>query len=147
MEEERLQILRLVETGRVTPEQAAELLRALHVEVRDPTGEAVKGPAHGDSRSILSRGWSSYMLAADSTAEGPTWLRIRVTDAIGRQTADVQVPLSIVRVALRIGSRWVPQLRLLDPAWVLATLRLRTGKPVFTFKDSADGDRVVITVE
>ena len=27
MEEERLQILRLVETGRVTPEQAAELLR------------------------------------------------------------------------------------------------------------------------
>ncbi len=87
------------------------------------------------------------MLAADSAAEGPTWLRIRVTDAIGRQTADVQVPLSIVRVALRIGSRWVPQLRLLDPAWVLATLRLRTGKPVFTFKDSADGDRVVITVE
>jgi len=87
------------------------------------------------------------MLAADSTAEGPTWLRIRVTDANGRQTADVQVPLSIVRVALRIGSRWVPQLRLLDPAWVLATLRLRTGKPVFSFKDSADGDRVVITVE
>ena len=127
MDEERLRVLKLVENGQVTPEQAAQLLRAL-------------GP-------------SSYPLAGPSIAtggvrpDGPQWLRIRVTDRNGRSTADVQLPLSIVRVALSVGGRWLPQLRMLDPSWVIETLRERAGRPVFTFKDASDGDRVVIWVD
>lgn len=138
MEEERLQILRLVETGRVTPDQAAELMRALA-----PSSSPAPGPAPAQ----LSTSRDGYFLAADSAGEGPRWLRIRVTDPAGRSTADVQVPLSIVRVALRIGARWIPQLRALDPNWVMETLRLRAGRPVFTFKDASEGDRVVVSVE
>jgi len=134
VEEERLQILRLVESGRVTPDQAAELMRAM-------------SPARPAERAELSTTRDGYFLAADSAGEGPRWLRIRVTDPAGRSTADVQVPLSIVRVALRVGARWIPQLRALDPSWVMETLRMRAGRPVFTFKDASEGDRVVISVE
>ena len=127
MDEERLQVLRLVENGQVTPEQAAELLRAL-----GPAQHPLVGP------SIATGG---------GRVDGPQWLRIRVTDRHGRSTADVQLPLSIVRVALGVGRRWLPQLRMLDPDWVIQTLRERGGRPVFTFKDAADGDRVVIWVD
>jgi SHOCT-like protein len=126
MDEERLQVLRLVESGHITPEQAAELLRALG------TPQPLVGP------SIATGG---------SRVDGPQWLRIRVTDQHGHPTADVQLPLSIVRVALGVGGRWLPQLRMLDPSWVIQTLRERGGRPVFTFKDAADGDRVVIWVD
>ena len=127
MEEERLQVLRLVERGQITPEQAAELLRAL-----------------GPSASLAA---PTVTFGARGGAGVPQWLRVRVTDRNGHSTADVQLPLSIVRVALSVGSRWLPQLRMLDPAWVVETLRERSGRPVFTFKDSSDGDRVVIWVE
>ena len=128
VDEERLQVLRLVERGQVTPEQAAELLRAL-------------GPSQALAAPTITFG------ARGSSTGVPQWLRVRVTDRNGRSTADVQLPLSIVRVALSVGSRWLPQLRMLDPAWVIETLRERSGRPVFTFKDSSDGDRVVIWVE
>ncbi|HET7767384.1 MAG TPA: hypothetical protein VFN74_01340 [Chloroflexota bacterium] len=133
MDEERLQVLRLVERGQITPEQAAELLRAL-------------GP--NQPSQMLAAPTLTFGARAMSGARGvPQWLRVRVTDRNGRSTADVQLPLSIVRVALSMGSRWLPQLRMLDPAWVVETLRERSGRPVFTFKDSSDGDRVVIWVE
>jgi hypothetical protein len=127
MDEERLQVLRLVERGQVTPEQAAELLRAL-VPASRPAVQAIA-------------------TGGRTTPGDPQWLRIRVSDRNGRSTADLQLPLSIVRVALSVGSRWLPHLRLLDPAWVVETLRERAGRPVFTFKDAADGDRVVVWVE
>jgi hypothetical protein len=125
VDEERLQVLRLVERGQVTPEQAAELLRALGPSFAAPT----------------------ITFGGRGSAGAPQWLRVRVTDRNGRSTADVQLPLSVVRVALSVGSRWLPQLRMLDPTWVIETLRERAGRPVFTFKDSSDGDRLVVWVE
>src|SRR5688500_8127788 len=134
MDEERLQVLRLVESGQVTPEQAAELLRALGPSQQP----AVPSPHQLAAPSIA---------AGPHQADGPQWLRVRVTDQNGRSSADFKLPLSIVRVGLSIGGRWLPQLRMLDPSWVIETLRERSGRPVVTFKDSADGDRVVIWVE
>ena len=129
MDEERLQILRLVERGQITPEQASELLRAL-------------GPAPAPAFAAPTIAYGGR-----SSPGAPQWLRLRVTDRNGRSTADLQLPLSGVRVALSVGSRWLPHLRMLDPTWVIETLRERAGRPVFTFKDSSDGDRVVIWVE
>lgn len=133
MDAERLQVLRLVESGQITPEQAAELLRAL--------GQSQQ-PAVQSSHQL-----APSIAAGRSQVDGPQWLRVRVTDQNGRSSADLKLPLSIVRVGLSIGGRWLPQLRMLDPSWVIETLRERSGRPVFTFKDSADGDRVVIWVE
>lgn len=160
--DERLRVLQLVEQGTISPEQAAELLAAMasaparggrHSGAPTVSGDddiewshVDYGDAGGASDQVLasrepSRGW------AGGAAGTASWLRIRVTDGTGRTTADVKVPLSVVGTALKIGARWVPQLRALDPAWLLATLRLRVGRPVFSFRDAADGDRVVITVE
>jgi len=148
VEQERLQVLRLVESGRVTPDQAVELLRALGPTIDAVQDVAVLRPGPGTVRD------GGYLLASESAADktptdgdGPRWLRVRVTDRQGHSTADVQLPLSIVRIGLSIGGRWLPQLRMLDPGWVMQSLRERAGRPVFTFKDSADGDRVVIWVE
>jgi hypothetical protein len=174
-ESERLQVLRLIQDGRVTPEQGAALLHALEPvqpnPVRAPEGVRSVGagresrggtngyaakhnldymddrpadrPTSGDPWSALG----PYVVAADSGIDGPQWLRLRVTDRQGRATTDVQLPLSIVRVGLHLGSRWLPQLRFLDPGMVLGMLRVRTGHRVFAFQDGPDGDRVEITVE
>ena len=144
MDEERLQILRLVESGRITPEQAAELLRALNGAPGDGGARSDRDRARPESNAA---GAAGFFLAADSATEGPRWLRVRVTEPDGRRTADFQLPLSVVGVAMRVGARWIPQLRSLDPAWVMETLRHRSGRPVFTFKDASEGDRIVISVE
>jgi hypothetical protein len=168
-ENERLQVLRLIQDGRVTPEQGAELLRALEAPdartgsgaqrgVKRQSGDeahASNGNATRDDLDYMddrpARGaWSGggpYVVAAHSAVDGPQWLRLRVTDRQGRTSTDVQLPLSIVTAGLQIGSRWLPQLRFLDPAMVLGLLRVRTGHPVFVAQDGPGGDRIEITVE
>jgi hypothetical protein len=145
--DEQLLILRLVDEGRITPEQAVTLLRELQPELApDP-----RAAQDGVRQPWPAGGRAAGLAVADrrqaGAADGPQWLRLRVADRHGRPAVDVRLPLSIVGVGLRIGARWVPQLRVLDPSAVVALLRLRPGRPVFTFQDPEGGDRVEIVVE
>jgi hypothetical protein len=163
--DERLRVLELVAAGSVTPEQGAELLQALqstrHGAANATVGTAGNGSrtgrpleraaVHGAANGATPAGEPGrapgYLLSADRRADGAQWLRVRVTDRQRLVLADVRLPLSIVGVALRLGARWIPQLRLLDTAFVLATLRLRQGQPVFHYQDDTGGERIEITVE
>lgn len=79
MEDERLQILRMVGEHKVSAEEAAQLLSAL-----DASPKPADLPA----------------------ASQPRWLRIRVTDtATGRAKVNVNIPVGIITVAGRLGAR------------------------------------------
>ncbi len=80
MEDERLQILRMVEEHKVTADEAAKLLAALEA----PTKPA---EAPGGTR--------------------PRWLRIRVTDTVsGRAKVNVNVPVGVISAAGKLGVRF-----------------------------------------
>ena len=81
--DERNRILHLVEAGKVTAEEAARLLDTLDSR-QDPTDERKR------KRTV----------------------RVRVTNlATNRQKATVTIPVSLIEVGLRLGTRLVPQIR------------------------------------
>lgn len=103
MEGEKLQILKMVQEGKVTAEEAAKLLQA--VDAKPATVPA---------------------------SSGSKWLRIRVQEE-GRQMVNVNLPMSLVEVALSMGLKFVPpeQMKDIDVNSILVAIRSGlTGKIV-----------------
>lgn len=88
--EERLQILRMIEQGKISAADGATLLRA------------------------LEQGSQATAQTATKTADGskPRWLHVQVTDAAtGKKKVDINVPLGLVNVGLKMGARFAPQIK------------------------------------
>lgn len=119
---ERLQILRMVEKGQITALEGARLLGALSGSTAGP---------------------------APASAGKPSWFRVRVTDTrTGRSKVDVNIPLSLVSVGLRLGARFAPEVGDVDIPELLREIEQegRLGKVVDVLDDE-DGEHVEIFVE
>ena len=108
MENERLQILKLVQEGKVTPDEATKLLQALEGK----SGDVAVSPSGGKT------------------------LRVRIRESGGTKV-NVNVPMSLVEVAMDLGIKFVPELandenlRGIDFAAVMAAIKQGlTGKIV-----------------
>ncbi|MBE0698637.1 MAG: hypothetical protein IH586_17095 [Anaerolineaceae bacterium] len=98
--EERLKILNMVQEGKITPEDAAQLLEAIN-----------SAPAAQTQRTAQPNS------AEDLPGLGrkPRWLRVRVTDTdSGKPRVNVRLPISMVSVGLKMGSKFAPQIEGLD---------------------------------
>ncbi|MFQ6100380.1 MAG: hypothetical protein ACE5OS_04000 [Anaerolineae bacterium] len=120
--EERLEVLRMIQSGQITAEEGARLLEALKEKER--LGEPVPG----------------------SRRKGPEQLRIRVTDLeTGRQKIDVRMPWSLVNVGISMGARFArEEVRVED--FVEAVQAGVEGK-IMDVVDEEDNERVEIFVE
>lgn len=123
--EERLQILKMIEEGKISAAEGAELLRAL-----DTKGDKVQGqePMKG--------------------ASSPRWFRVRVTDVnSGRNKVNINIPMGLVNVGIKMGARFAPEIegeRLED---ILDAVRSGQLGKVMDITDDEDGERVEIFVE
>jgi hypothetical protein len=119
--EERLRILKLIEEGKITAEEGARLLAALNKGSRRQTSAS-----ETDSR----------------------WLRVRVTDLrSGKPALNVNLPLSLVNVGLRVGARFVPDVEGIDLASVASALQQGVTGKIMDVVDEDEGQRVEIYVE
>jgi hypothetical protein len=122
--EERMKILKMIEEGKLTPEEGTKLLAALS-EKRGavvPRPPGMPGP--------------------------PKWLRIRVTDIrSGRSKASVQIPLALVDAGLKIGAHYAPEVEGVDMTNVMEALRSGTTGKIIDVIDDEDGEHVEIYVE
>ncbi len=124
--EERLKILKMIEDGKISPEEGAKLLSALRETRRGPGGVPAVPRAPGGAR----------------------WLRIRVTDvASGRSKASVQLPLAMVDAGLKIGARFVPEVDGVDMSSVMDALRAGVTGKIIDVVDDEDGEHVEIYIE
>lgn len=119
--EERLQILKMIEQGKITAAEGAELLRALEQSDKSQKNEPLKG---------------------NSPAR---WFRVRVTDAqTGRHKVNVNIPMGLVNVGIKMGARFVPNIE--DHGIMDAIRSGRQGK-IIDVSDEEGGERVEIFVE
>ncbi len=86
MSDERLQILKMLEEGKITAEEAAKLLEAL---------KAGETSDNGNGNQVLEGVWEAPRRQA-------RWMRIEVSERDGGRV-HVKLPVAIVRAALRIG--------------------------------------------
>ncbi len=91
--EERMQILKMIQEGKITADEGARLLEALNASAkadkRPPAPPPPPGAAGSDSR----------------------WFRVRVTDLrSGRNKVNVNIPMGLVNVGLKMGARFAPNM-------------------------------------
>jgi len=121
--EERLKVLQMLEDGKITPEEATSLLRAMG-----------KGK-DGGSRS-------------SATSTGNRFLRIRVTDlASGTGKVNVTIPLGLVSAGLRIAERFAPEAEGIDMQELEQAIVSGAEGKIVEVMDAEDGERVEIYVE
>ncbi len=121
--EERLRVLQMLEDGKISPEDATSLLRAL----------GQRQEAQGRSR--LGGPESRY-------------LRIRVTDlASGTGKVNVSVPLGLVSAGLRIAERFAPESQDIDFQDLEDMIVSGAEGKLVEVMDAEDNERVEIYVE
>lgn len=121
---ERLQILQMIEDGKVTPDQGASLLAAL------------EAPRRQEKQSAF----------ADKA--GPSWFRIRVTDLVtGKSRASVSIPIGLMDWGLKIGAQFAPEVSDVNMNQLREVLRSGMDGKIIDVIDDEDGEHVEIYVE
>jgi hypothetical protein len=118
--EERLRILKMIESGQVSAEEGSQLIEAL--------GE----PARERTRSSAP----------------PRTLRVRVTNlATRRQTINVTIPVSLVGIGLKLGARLAPRMANANIDEITRAIDSSSLGRIFEMQDLDEGERVEIFVE
>lgn len=123
--EERLQILKMIEEGKISAAEGAELLRAL-----DTKGDKLQAqePLKG--------------------ASAPRWFRVRVTDTnTGRNKVNINIPMGLVNVGMKMGARFAPEIEGHRLEELLEAVKYGQLGKVIDVTDEEDGERVEIFVE
>lgn len=122
--EERVRILEMVQSGEISAEKAATLLKALEQVRPEPEEKARSG----------------------GVGKGPRQVRIRVTDLeTGKHRANVTMPWSLLSVGVKMGVRFAHE-RIKLEDFMDAIQAGATGK-IVDMVDEEDRERVEVFVE
>jgi hypothetical protein len=122
LKEERMQILTMLQEGKITADEAATLLSALEGGSQKPE----QGPPASKAR----------------------WLRVRVTHIeTGKQKVSVNLPIGLVNVAMKMGAKFAPEIDQQDMGEIMTAIREGTTGKIVEVEDSTDGERVEIFIE
>jgi SHOCT-like domain len=121
--DERMQILKMISQKQITAEEGAGLLEALR------GARAVSAPGRDEPGKAR-------------------WLRVRVTDRFsGRTKVNVNLPIGLVDVGLKMGARFAPEMVGLDISAIQAALKNGVQGRIVAMDDEEDDERVEIFVE
>lgn len=119
--EERMQILKMIEEGKISAEEGSKLLQAL-------TGKDERRRAAG--------------------ADGARWLRVRVTDLdTGRNKVNVNIPMSLVNVGIKMGARFAPNVEGVNFEEISEAIKSGAQGKIIDVVDEDDGERVELFIE
>lgn len=123
MENERLQILKMLQDNKISADEASRLLAALD----EPKVSAVGG--------------------------GAKWFRVRVLDLdTGKAKVNVNLPIALIDVGLNIGMKFIPQEAMgqasgLDIQQLLDAIKHGAIGKLVEVEDEDEGIRVEVIVE
>ena len=126
--EERLQILKMVQDGTITAEEAAKLLSALEMGAQSADEET----------------------ATDGPRKKARWLRIRVNNTSGnKEKVAINLPIGLVNIGMKIGAKFVPELQDLESDEVAEVIEQikKGGIGKIVEVHNEDGEHVEIFVE
>lgn len=122
--EERLKILKMIEDGKITAEEGAKLLAAL-----------------AESRR-------TQPLPTGGTQGAAKWFRVRVTDtANGKTRVNVNLPMSLVNVGLKMSARFAPNLDQEQLQTIAEALKSGALGKIVDVVDDESGEHVEVFIE
>jgi hypothetical protein len=121
--EERMKILQMLEEGKISPDEATALLRALDGGQRIPPGAV--GPGSGNR-----------------------FLRVQVTDLnSGKAKINVTIPMGLVGAGLRMAERFAPEFEGFDLQELEELISSGAIGKMVEVRDEEDNELVEIYVE
>ena len=128
MDEERLMILKMLQEGKITAEEAANLLDALN-----PGKDSKKQNEKSQEKSSGKPG---------------RWFRVVVTDTVtGRPRANIRMLLGVINAGIKMGAHFAPQIdRMYNDQISNAIQSGITGQILDVFDDE-DGEHVEVFIE
>jgi hypothetical protein len=76
------------------------------------------------------------------------WFRVRVTDMeTGRTKVNVNLPLSLVKVGMRMGAHFAPEVEELDWDEMMEAIREGAAGKLVEVEDVEDGEKVEVYVD
>ncbi|NTU75514.1 MAG: hypothetical protein HGA86_05270 [Anaerolineaceae bacterium] len=131
--EERLKVLKMVQDGKLSADQAAELLNALD----SPTQTSQRAAAVEDSSQRFSVG-----------GRAGRWFRVRVTDTnSGKTRVNIRMPLSVVNAGLKMGMKFAPEVEGLNPQQLSELINNGELGQIVDVYDDEDGEHVEVFIE
>ncbi len=126
--EERLRILKMVQEGKISPEEGIKLIEALD-ESAQPTETEGSATPPPDSK-------------------GARWLRVRVTDTnTGKVCVNVRLPVGVVNAGIKLGARFSSEVEGLDMDRLMAIVRAGETGQIVDVYDEDDGEQVEVFIE
>lgn len=129
LSEEKLKVLKMIQEGKLTPEEGAQLLEALDEGTAPETAKsAQQSPAQGKGSG--------------------KWFHVRVTDTDnGKTRVNVRIPLGMVNAGIKMGMRFTPEIEGLDLDQLSDFIRSGEIGQVVDVYDEEDGERVEVFIE
>ena len=126
--EERMKVLRMVEAGKISAEEATQLLESL-----DEVPTATKAAPGGSAVPASMAG---------------RWFRVRVTDSdTGKVRVNVRLPVGVVSAGLKRGMRFAPQVEGLDLDSLSSMINSGDIGQILDVFDDKDGEHVEVFIE
>ena len=128
MDEERMMILKMLQEGKISAGEAANLLDAL-----------------GSRKETKKK--------SDSWEEKPSgkpgrWFRVVVTDAeSGKIRANIRIPLGVINAGVKMGAHFAPQMMGLDEDQIKKAVESGVTGQILDVYDDEDGERVEVFIE
>lgn len=119
--EERLRILQMIQEGKISAEEGAKLLQALGSSKPPPPPPPVTDPR---------------------------LLHVRITDMhTGRTKANINIPMSLVNVGVKLGARFTPANADIDYDEIMDAIRSGASGMIVDVEDVESGEHVEVWVE
>jgi hypothetical protein len=148
--EERLHILKMIQEGKLTAEQGAQLIEALEESVGAapagvPPGSLPPRPPNPPEEPLPDAGRQE---AASGGGRGQRWFRVRVTDVnTGKTRVNVRLPVNLVQAGLKMGARFSPEVQGLDPDQLMQFIKSGEVGKLVDVVDDEDGEHVEVFIE
>ena len=133
--EERLKVLKMVQDGKITAEDAVKLLEALE----DSAGSTRK-------KTATSTNFSNAETFTGGRAG--RWLQMKVTDTdTGKIRVNVRLPLGVVKAGIKMGMRFVPEAEGIKTEQLIAAIEEGSTGAILDYFDAKDGEHVEVVIE
>lgn len=135
--EERMKILKMVAEGKITAEEADQLLEALEESERVPGASRPGVPPMPSAPEM-----------PPAPGRKPRWLHVRVTDTnTGRTRVNVRLPVSMINIGLKMGSKFAPEVDGLNMDELMRMIESGEIGQIVDVTDEEDGEHVEVYLE
>lgn len=126
MNEEKMMILKMLQEGKISADEAAKLLESLE------SGNKKEGKKQAEE---------------PRKSEGK-FFRVSITDiATGKSRANIRMPLSVMGIGMKFGAHFAPQIDGVESDQLMDAIRNGQVGKIIDVYDDEDGEHVEIYIE